>query len=434
MIKHFVIVWFVYWFAILALPVHSVYPAAGEAFLLQFLFVAFVSLGYLATHAVFNIGNVPRWGTADIAEAKGLIAIALLLSVCGTAFLVYDRIIVQGVDYSKGIAFARQEWRKLGEARGGGVSSVYSVLGYLFSSGYFVAGILAVSVKAKLSQKFRFISLFCVFALVLVNSLIAGGRSNILLLAVLIFAAISSQGGWQLKLFIRSYFVRTLIVFLVGISAMYTLYVFYERASASNMDAVEYVNNFLPYLGLEFDSWYRDFLNDNSWASFSAIPVLAGSYLTHSYSTTAAIIDSVHEDKVIVFLHAMNLLNKLGLASAPDSSWFLAGRFPSLPGALWYQYGVISIFPGAIFLGVISALVKYLYVSKPSSITRLAGYISMYSILVVSPLLFVLDFMSFPFLVLSFAQIIALRFIAISLRVVFRKPAKHFELSDLRSC
>lgn len=422
MARHFIIVWVLYWSAVAILPVHSVYPATLEAFLLQLVFVITVLMGYGVAHVLLKIPALPQWGEADAFDVKGLIKVALVLASVGTIFLIYDRVFLQGIDYSRGIAYAREEWRRAGEIRAGGVSSIFSVLGYLFSNGYFVAGILTVAVKNGLTQKFRFFSLLCVFLLLMVNSLIAGGRSNVLLLVTLLLATVSSQHGWRYQDFIRGHFSRLAISIMALLSALYTLYVFYERAEASDMTGSQYVLSFLPYLGLELDEWYRDVLAEDSFASFSSIFVLAASYITHSFSTTAAIVDGVQEDKVIVFLHLMNLLNKLGLAAQPDSSWFLAGRFPSLPGAILYQFGVFGLFSIGFLLGLGCALAKLFYVVRSGHIIPLSLYVASYAILIISPILLVLDFMSFPFVILSFVQVAILKIIMGNLRKAFRKP------------
>lgn len=425
MAKHFVVVWLVYWAAIAIMPVHSVYPATGEAFLLQLTFVILVIAGYGVAHIFMKIPNVPHWGAADILDSKSLIYVAFILSFVGTGFLVYDKMYVQGIDYSQGIAFAREEWRRVGEDRGGNISSIFSVLGYLFSSGYFVAGILTVVVKKGLSQRFRFFSLLCVFLLLMANSLISGGRSNVLLLVTLLLATISSQRGWSFRGFITDCFARIFIYTMILLAAVYTLYVFYERADASGLTAVEYVVGFLPYLGLEIDKWYLDILTEGSIASLSAVFLLAMSYVAHSFSTTAAIIDGIQEDKVIVFLHVINIFNKLGLVSPPDSSWFLAGRFPSLPGALWYQYGGLGIFFGGFSLGIGCALAKFMFAVRAGRVIPLSLYVASYAVLVLSPMLLVMDFMSFPFVLLSFVQVAMLRAFIGCLRVGFRKPIRN---------
>ena len=55
------------------------------------------------------------------------------------AALTYDKLFIQKIDYSAGLAFAREEWRQLGEEREGQASSIFSVIGYLLGSSYYVA-------------------------------------------------------------------------------------------------------------------------------------------------------------------------------------------------------------------------------------------------------------------------------------------------------
>ncbi|MEX6502163.1 hypothetical protein [Pseudomonas zhanjiangensis] len=424
MVRHFIITWLVYWVAIAVLPVSSIYPAVGEAFLLQLMFVILVLAGYGVINVIAKAPALPQWGGREVMDSKILICVALALSFVGTAFLFYDKIYVQGIDYSRGIAFAREEWRRLGEHRDGQISSAFSVLGYLFSSGYYVAGLLVATVKGGMGQRFRLGVLVCVFVLLMANSLISGGRSNVLLLAVFFLGAVSSREGWRFSCLVGSKLARALLFFMMLWSVFYTLYVFYQRAEASNLTAIEYVSGFLPFLGLEIDQWYAGAMGDNYLSSLLAIVVLAVSYVTHSFSTTAAIIDGVQEDKVIVFLHAMNIFYKLGLVAPPDSSWFLAGRFPSLPGALWYQYGGFCFPVLCFFVGVVCALVRLVFLRAPSSILVFSLYVSSYAVLVLSPVLLALDFMSFPFVILSFIQIAMFAWFVGLLRRAFGRPAR----------
>jgi hypothetical protein len=199
MIKHFMFIWVGYWSAVFLLPVNPVYPAVLSAFLLQLLFVFLVIAGYSWFWVASNAARCPPWGQYAPRNLRFMILTALWLSIIGTLCLLVDKIVIQGIDYSQGIAVAREAWRKEGVEREGSISSIFSVLGYLLSSGYFVAAALIVLGGKSLGSSTRYRVISLVFILLMLNSALAGGRSNVLLLAVFIVGSVTSVRGWSYK-------------------------------------------------------------------------------------------------------------------------------------------------------------------------------------------------------------------------------------------
>ena len=403
--KHFFGVWLIYWAVIALLPVHSIYPATTEAFALQCTFVALVLVSYTLTHAILGKPGLPVAGRFDLSTTPTLIRIALGMSIIGFFFLTYDKVYIQGIDFSDGIAVAREEWRRGGEEREGQVSSIFSVMGYLMGSGYYVAAVLAVTQVRVLSARKRVWVLLGSFMLLMANSAITGGRSNVLLIAVFILGALAARGGLNLRKLFDTQAQRRTVIVAAGLALAYTLFIFYQRAQASDVSALEYVLDFLPFLGLEADEWYRSLMEGSIASSLSAILVLAVSYVTHSFATVATIIDAPTEEKTIMFLHIRGILNKLGLVNPPDGDWFLAGRFPSFPGALWHQYGGIGFVFGSLLLGVISAFANAWTARQPARLLPLGVFVMVYGVLLLTPALFAADFLSFPFVAAAFVLI-----------------------------
>jgi hypothetical protein len=420
MIKHFLFVWGAYWVSVLFLPVEGIYPSSIYAFILQFLFVIFVLVGYSWFLVASNAARPPMWGRYQLKHLRSMIRIAIWLSIIGTICLVYDKIFIQGIDYSKGIAVAREAWRKEGESRQGGISSVFSVLGYLLGSGYYVAAVLLVLGGQALDTKSRYKAVFSVFVLLMISSYLAGGRSNVLLLAVFVVGTTVSVTGWSYKYIFKNRFLRIFIFLLLIFSFLYLLYVFAERAEATGIKASSYLRGFLPYLGLKLSPWFEERLGSGVISDITSLFLLAASYITHSFSTTAAIIEHGPGEKIIIFLHPMNILHKLNLVVKPDSSWFLAGRFPSLPGALFYQYGAYGFSVLSLLLGFLGGMAKYFYICRPASVISLSLFLMMYAILILSPLLLAVDFMSFPFVLWSFFLISFLSKAFFAFRITFR--------------
>lgn len=405
MIKHFLFVWLFYWSLVFLLPATSTYSAVTFAFALQLLFVFFVIVGYSWSGINLNARKLFQWNQQAPRNTDWMIRALLWLSFIGTVSLIYDKIVIQGIDYTQGIAVAREAWREKGIARDGGISSIYSILGYLLSSGYFVAAVLLLLGGKAINTKKRYKILLAIFMLLIVNSAITGGRSNVLLLLVFILGTMTTVSGFSYKELFANRFLRLLMLFILFFSFSYVLYVFSERANATGIEASAYLKQFLPYLGLELNTSFIEFMGSGIISNLLSLLVLSASYLSHSFATTAAIMEYGTGDKIILFTHFMNILHKLQLVDRLDSSWFLTGRFPSLPGALFYQFGAFGFAVTSVFIGFLSGLSKCFYLYKPSSIIFLMFYLIMYSVLIVSPLGLAIDFMSFPFVILSFLLI-----------------------------
>jgi len=316
--------------------------------------------------------------------------------------LAYDKIYVQGIDYTAGLAAARAEWRRLGEDREGQASSIFSVVGYLFSSGYFVATILAITQTKVVSARERLVAIFASLLLLLANSVLTGGRSSILLFVAFAVCCFGARSGLRVRLLFVSKGQRRLIFILACIAAAYTVYIFYGRADTGGMSALEYAIDFLPWLGLQADDWYRQSLNGSLLSSLSAMCVLALGYITHSFSTVAAIVDSATEDKHIVFLSAYDILYKLGFGDRPDVEWFLSGRFPSVPGGLWHEYGLTGFVSASLAFGALCGACKVWTIKRATSLLPLGAFVMAGATMLLSPALFAGDFLSFPFVLGSF--------------------------------
>lgn len=417
MARHFLIVWIVYWLAVALLPVHSIYPATGSAFVLQLVFVLLTLASFSVTHALLGEPRRPVAGRFDLPTAPQLARLALSMSVAGLLCVLYDKIVVQGIDFSQGIVAAREQWRRLGEERGGAASSVFSVLGYLLGSGYFVAAVLAVTQVRTMSAHQRMRTLFVSALLLLASSVITGGRSSVLLFAAMVLGGLAARGGLSLRVLFPWRWQRIVLVAFALLAAGYTVFVFYLRAAASDLAAQSYATGFLADLGLRVDGWYKDLLNDSAFSSLSAMVVLTISYVTHSFATTAALVALPPEGKSVLFSHVVELLAKVGVMSYPDENWYLAGRFPSVPGALWQLAGPVAVTVGSLLLGAVAAAARAWTIRHPARLLPLGVFVMMYAVLVLTPALLAVDFLSFPFIAFEFVLL------ALADRLLLRRPA-----------
>lgn len=405
MIRHFIYTWLTYWAVVALLPVHSIYPATTAAFFLQLAFVLMVLASLESVVFFSGTRRMPEAHRVEIPSTPTLIRIAIAMSIVGLASLTYDKILIQGIDYSEGVAAAREEWRQLGEDRDGQASSIFSALGYLFGSAYFVAIVLAITQTRILSSRQRLWSLLASFSVLIGNSLITGGRSNVLLVAAFAIAAFSARRGLNLRNVFRRRGQRRILWLLVIAAAAYIIFIFYARAKAGGVEILGYAIDFLPYLGVEVDDWYRASLGGGIFSSLSAMLVLTLSYVTHSFATVAAIVDSPSEEKTIIFVHGLTILSKLNLVPAPDGDWFLSGRLASVPGALWHQFGIIGFSVGSFLLGVSCAIAKIWAARRPHRLLPLGAYVAADATLLLTPAFFAGDFLSFPFVVAAFVML-----------------------------
>lgn len=396
MIRGFLYSWLLYWTLVLLVPVHSVYPAVTAAFLLQLAFLVLVVAGYFVASPQCREFAMPSITLGEIPSANQLITISLWMSLIGFLMLLYDKVYIQQIDYTKGVALARQQWADLGEAREGRASSIWSILGYALGSGYYLAAVLVVTQSSFLSgwQRFRAIGSASFF--VLANSVITGGRSNFMLLAFVSLAALSARHGLRIRSVFTSRRQRRVLGILLGLSGCYIVFIFFARASAGDQAVYQYVVNYLPWMGVDFDNWYVRSVNEGWIGTVGNMTVLVLGYLTHSFATTAAIIEAPYEDKLIIFNNVADILYKLGVMHPVDSAWFLAGRFPTVPGALWHEFRAGGFVIASLLLGLTAGWTSLWMSSRPRRLLPLGLYTLVGATLFLTPYVFAPDFLSFP--------------------------------------
>lgn len=412
-LKRFLVIWTLYWLANLLQPVHSIYPNIHLAVLLQFVFVFVVTVFYVVMWHILNLKNPQIDQVMERFESKSLenlIQLGFFAGALGLVFLLYDKVMYQGIDYTKGLALAREKWEVVSQQRNHGISSTFSVLGYLIGGAYFfplsisLCGFFAI----KDSRRLLYICIGCF--LLLAHSLITGGRSSIILAV-----SLSTFGYFDSKkfgtLFKNKFFNKYLRVILLVIF-FYLIYVFYSRANKGGVNAAQYGIEFLEYLGLKPYGWFETFCATTPFGGLFSLLNLTLSYLAHSLASTAAIIyNDGFGGGDAVFAYFYSLGFKIGLTN-PPVEWFLAGRFPSLPGAIYMQFGVVGILLMACILGVFSAVSVRWFSAHPRSFFLFGLCATMESILVLSPFLFAGDLLFFPFAILGGLFLINIRVIA----------------------
>lgn len=404
MLKRFLFIWLVYWFLIAIQPVFSVYDGLFLAFLIQLCFVAILSFAYCASIVLLK---PYLWRTKTLPlslctrQINSVVRFSFFCSAFGLLSLVIDKFFVQGIDYSAGLSLAREQWRLAGEERGSNISSVFSVFGYLLGSTYFLPLSISMSRVFPFSDRYRFFTILTGFCFLLANSILTGGRSSILLaIGFMSFGFFSSVGVPHRSIFLDKRYIYALIS-LLAIVVFYILYIFFSRALSTGLALDFYSISFLEFLGLAPKSWFQEFVSNSFAGPLLALLNLSLSYLTHSFSTTAAIAEYTGNQNGAIFGYYISLLSKLGLAT-PRPEWFLSGRFPSLPGSLYLDYGLPGLLLFSLVLGIASAFFSSIFSLRPTSLTLFFVCSLLEAVLLLSPFLFAGDFISFPFLIFGF--------------------------------
>jgi hypothetical protein len=419
-IRQFLYCWTGYWLLVLLMPVHSIFPSVAEAFFLQFSFVALVCIGYFSVRPNLKEVRMPTVAEGDLFDARVLVRLSIYMSLAGFACLLIDKIFVQHIDYSSGLAFAREQWRLLGEEREGKASSLWSVSGYVLGSAYYVTVVLVFTQPHRFTNGQRARALGFAFVFALLNSVLTGGRSNFLLIAAVAIASLASRSGLRVRDVFASARQRRYIVGIMLATMAYVMYVFYSRAQAGNFPIYTYVVNFLPYMGLEMDRWYAQSVSEGAVGSAANMMVITLGYLTHSFSTAAAIVDAPAERTMILFNNFAGIFYKFGFIDRPETEWFLGGRFPSVPGAVWHQFGLAGALIFPYLLGVVATCASAWARVRPNRLVPLGAGILTSTTLLLTPFVFAPDFLAFPSVVTAFVLIAVLSRVRRHLLVVTR--------------
>lgn len=180
----------------------------------------------------------------DAIAAERITDLVLFISLAALCLVLYDRIFIQGVDYSQGIAHAREMWRVLATERGG-ASSAFNVVGNLlfpfvfFSVGYCV---LFFESTLKLRRNFYFS-----IGLVFVFSAITGGRELLLVLFGVFFSSLALRFAVGLPVFAKIMKRDFFIVFFMA--SFFAVYVGYLRSQSYDFGMDEYAKSLATRLG-----------------------------------------------------------------------------------------------------------------------------------------------------------------------------------------
>jgi hypothetical protein len=341
-----------------------------------------------------------------VPDLERLVWLAIALSIVGFACLCFDRIVLQGIDFSQGIAVARQLWRRSGEEREG-VSSLFSVVGYLLGFTFFAATTLGHLHWEFLRRRTRWGIIVSATILVAVNSLLTGGRSIVLIQLACVVAVCGLRAMLGKKMMpgrgARIWLGATLAM-IVAIG--YSLYVFSARADSGKVPPEVYVTGMLGFLGGQpTQAFYTLKVLPPSLAATTQFATVAGAYLTHSFGTFESVLELQQTPGSVSFGFVRELLAKLGVGEIYVELWSLSGRFLSVPGSLWYDFGWVGFYIGALVVGVLFGITPYLLRIRNGAGLSLVAVLVILITGLLAPLVLSIDILCVPFLILGFVQV-----------------------------
>lgn len=330
-------------------------------------------------------------------ELVRLIYIANGLSFLGIFLLYFDRAHVQGIDYSRGLSMARYQWTAAGAARGT-VSSIYSVLGNLLAPCSLVAVALTHLHLEALGRHRALILAVVGVGAVMGNSALMGGRTPIVLAvagALAIGCIRRSRGS---PFFPKMVAKRALVLsglFICGF-LLYSAYVFKGRVEANQTNAYVYLGTMITHLGGELDPGSAKWVESPAVAYALAV----GAYFVHSDWTFEDIMFEDQRPGTITFKAARDMLARIGLRK-PDQAedlWLYSGRFISLPGSLWYDFGAGVFVLAAAFNGLLFGIAVAVARDATGGVVWFTATFGILLITMLSPLIPAYEISVYPFL------------------------------------
>ncbi|MDA8712201.1 oligosaccharide repeat unit polymerase [Alphaproteobacteria bacterium] len=386
--------WIIYWLIFSLIPTLNSPQNIIYAFLLQLFFVIIVIMSGSVTYTI-TTSNLRKTEYATevkkfLPNAHRLIKRGVYISIFGLLLNLIGKTYYSGINLFQRPAQIRSEWLSAG-AEG---ANIFSILSYLSGFTFFASAILIVSLRGWLQKKkavFYFIS--CLLLLI-VNSVLIGGRSGVLLFLAMVTSCFFQENQKSKPTF-KSLSLSPSVITLLLCLFLYVSFIFYDRAALASTVISEYVINFMPYLGFAYDSKAQI----EPLKNFFSVLHLIGAYLTHSLNSFSHVLGTDEAGGLSIFKNIYDISQKL-IWFLPDvEERFLVGRFLSLPGALFYQLGIFGLICGGIILGCLTGFVfKKKNVSFQSYFWR--AFMEVH--LILSPLVLALDFLFLPFILAGY--------------------------------
>lgn len=394
--------------SLLVIPARAKEPNIEFLFLINSLFLILVVVSSLILYLSY-----PKSYLQDISNIKAMsqeqlyfnIKITSYGSVIGFLLMLYDRVFIRGIDYTKGLRLARYTWL---HSTGGSYPSIIGNL--LVPLGYLCIFFFIVH-QNTIHKKYKRLLLISAITSIVGHAALNGGRSNLLIAAV--FALISYTLKYQVKgkklILINPKIVKLLPI--VSIGFVYVALITFSSASMGNVDMKT-----LSYLGIEslygqVTDWFGkvDIIGELAYLIIYFI-----AYLYHGQWTAQFAYSLTTREGNYTFYSISIILERLGIINEPFKQGYFSetGAFISLPGAFYYDFGYFGLIISSIIVGLLFA-VALIFINRNKFIsgTKLGYIYFMLFLVFMSPILPAYGLMYLNFIIFSFIAIDILNYL-----------------------
>ena len=417
MIRKFVLVYVGLWIFIYALdallPAESIFSHRLEVIFLNGVYVLISSLvAIILSNTLFNGTSTNHIklrieGIGINLLMKWLISISLIGAVC----FFYDKVFVQGIDYTQGLASGRYQLQANREGASG-ISSIASAIGYIFGAFSFFLYALTFTFFEKITSRTRIFGFLVSVITIAVISFLTGGRTSILLLFGISTGCIIIRKLLDLKWVPFNKIQMSLATAFIFGGLLYLIFVFQSRADANNKLAHIYTIGMISHMNGNITQSFNDLSEiSDDISSYVYFGTLVGVYATHSNWTFEGVLELTERKGNAMFLAWRNLLAKFGLMR-PSKEWEFYGIFISWPGGVYHDYGHIGLLIFAIIHGILITLTKQMIYQYGINVLTMGFFMLISIITFSSPFILASDVLMFPTLTISIPLIFILsRFI-----------------------
>ena len=401
----FNISWLVFFIIDLLIPATSVFEMKWIAWGYSLGYVLLASIiGVICVRLFAERLNYSRNESSRLTqkEINFIVLFTFLIALTGLIFLIIDRLWVQQIDYSKGIAFARMQWISQGEARTG-VSSLFSVLGNLSVPFIYVPLSMVYLQWEKLGRRLRLIAIPAILFVLLAFSALYGGRTAILL-GLTVVASISliriMSGKMILPAFNRKAYVSILCLIIPLL--IFVVYIVRERVKMNDMDSYSYAVAIIQGLcGLTTERFEAIRYLGEPFADVLYWLITVGSYIIHSMWSFEGVLAIPERPGTALFVTFLELLHRIGLVPE-QTHWLFWYQYINLPGAVWYDFGMIGYIVVSILHGGLLGLSCLMTSRKQADGLGVLFILSVIVISLLSPMCFAAQIFPFVFLIFAF--------------------------------
>lgn len=386
------------WIAIGVIPAEAARSDIVFCCLLNLLFVSFVLIFSVGTYVAYPFKQkTPRVPISDVILRKN-IKVVVIFPILGFLFMAYDRLMLRGIDYTKGVRHARYQWFA---SEGGHFPGI---IGNLMVPFAYIAVFFLISYYTRLSRLWKLLLVVSILFGIFGHAVLNGGRSNVLLgfvMAIIAWVFKSNTGvsaiGTRMKLSTK---IVALLMVVWGF--YYVSYIIYSSAALGNVQMYDLVQLGTDSLYGKIDQGFYQ----QKKSEFLYLVIYILTYMYHG-QWTAQISHSVMTREGSYLFPQM--LAEMGLLSPPNGVKYFPGVFISLPGAFYYDFGFLGVIGLSSLLGIMLGFV-FIILSYSHRVggLKMAYIVGVVYLVILSPILPAYGFSYYYYILYSF---IALWFI-----------------------